>query len=176
MPEGVKPEVADAGTQRPKCQPLRKEGTAFEPLNCPKFDFKINLPPTSDPGDPYSIFSLYFSDPMLDIIVENTNKNMTRTLGPQKPYARIQSWVPLTRPEIYVYFGIQIYMGIHLENKISDYWNTNLETPDHFVRHYMSRNRFEAIHRYISISDPLGDKSVFARVSIKPILIYITLY
>jgi hypothetical protein len=40
-------------------------------------------------------------------------------------------WKPVTTYEILIYLGILIYMGIHVEPVIDDYWNTNEDDPIH---------------------------------------------
>jgi hypothetical protein len=77
----VQPDPTDTGTIRPKQKPLQKKGTQLksEPP-------RLLLP--GDPNDALSILSLFFSDLMLDIIVENTNKHVKREPRPKQPNAR----------------------------------------------------------------------------------------
>ena len=38
--------------------------------------------------------------------------------------------MPTTVRELYAYFAVTIYMGIHMESDIKDYWNRNLKDED----------------------------------------------
>ena len=38
---------------------------------------------------------------------------------------RKRDWDPLISEELYVFLGVVIYMGIHLEPSIPMYWNTD---------------------------------------------------
>ena len=79
---GTRPDPTDTGTLRPDIAPLEKPGTQFEPLECPQFDRKINLPTNITPSNALGIFVLFFSVPMVKIIIQNTNKNHERVPRP----------------------------------------------------------------------------------------------
>jgi hypothetical protein len=74
----VRPDPTDTGTLRPNLEPLEKKGTQFQPLKCPQFDQKINLPDHVTPSDALGIFTLFFLVPIVETIVQNTNKNHKR--------------------------------------------------------------------------------------------------
>ena len=143
----VVPDPTDSGTLRPDLPPTSKLGTKFEPMECPEFDFKINLPPHIKPRDAFGIFTLFFSHDQLQIIVENTNKNQLSSAergqldvrtrnGPQDRRARggqyARKWTDTTVDELYKYLGIRIYMGLHPENEIRYYWNRCQDRPVHY--------------------------------------------
>ena len=44
--------------------------------------------------------------------------------------------------EIYIYLVIRIYMTLHVDNEITDYWNIRDFTPSYPIISYMSRDRF----------------------------------
>ena len=67
--KGTRPDPMDTGTLRPDLPPLEKLGTQFEPLKCPQFDHKINLPPTITPSNTLGIFTLFFLLPIVQTIV-----------------------------------------------------------------------------------------------------------
>ena len=70
--KGTCPDPTDTGTFRPNLPLLEKPGTQFEPLECPQFNRKINLPTNVTL---LGIFMLFFSVPIVKAIVQNTNKN-----------------------------------------------------------------------------------------------------
>ena len=64
------------GTLRPNLCPEIGTGDRdhYEPLFCPEFDRIINLPPNIDRANPLAIWCLFFTQELLDNIVQNTNK------------------------------------------------------------------------------------------------------
>ena len=144
--KGMRPDSTDTGTLRPDLPPLEKLGTQFEPLKCPQFDHKINLPPTITPSNALGIFTLFFSLPTVQTIVQNTNKNHERVPRPLQKHAQAQDWVDTTVQEIYIYLGILIYISIYKEPEFKRYWNTGPIYLYHLIRDWMSHNRFEALH------------------------------
>ncbi len=49
----------DPRTPRPNIPPEIVIGAVFQPLDCPEFSSRINLPPTVPRDDPFPIFSLF---------------------------------------------------------------------------------------------------------------------
>ncbi len=138
-----------AGTLRPNLPPEPTFGTQFDPIPCPEFDYKINLP--VDQSSPIYIFDLFFSLTQMKILMENTNKGGSLSRN-------------TTIPELYTYLGILIYMGLHPENDIKLYWSTSHKCPTHTaVRTAMSRDRWLQISRAFHISG--NSKTVFQKVS-----------
>src|SRR2546421_2719091 len=125
---------------------------------------------TIDSSNPEDLFSLFFTDLVLDRIVRCTNLNAERVRA-DPVAARAKNirfhdslnqrpWKPVTSSEVRAYLGILIYMGIYTTPDINDYWNTSEEDrPIHRpVRKTMSRNRWKQIDRYLHIWDPALDK------------------
>src|SRR5437764_1875618 len=128
---------------------------------------------TIDSSRPEDLFSLFFTDLVLDRIVRCTNINAERVradpVATRAKNIRFHDslnqlpWKPVTSSEILAYLGILIYMGIHVEPHIDDYWNTREECPVHQpVRKAMSRHRWQQIDRYLHIWDPALDQ-IFER-------------
>ena len=71
------------------------------------------------PSDPLGLFSLFFDDTLVDLIVEETNKYAELTLrGTDKEWSTDSQ-------EIRAYMGFMILMGINKLPEIRDYWSTN---------------------------------------------------
>jgi len=126
-----------------------------------------------DSSSPEDLFSLFFTNLVLDRIVRCTNLNAERVrLDPVATRAKnIRGhdslnqlpWKAVTSSELLAYLGILIYMGIHVEPHINDYWNTREDCPVHQpVRKAMSRHRWQQIDRYLHIWDPALDQ-IFER-------------
>ena len=95
------------------------------------------IPNTIDSSNPEALFTLFFTDSVIDRIVQCTNINAenirTDPLTSRAQNIRFHDsynqlpWKPATLSEILAYLGILIYMGIHPEPHIDDYWNTDQE-------------------------------------------------
>ncbi len=137
----------------------------FEAMELEDVKGSSQVPCTSSPED---LFSLFFTDSVLDRIVRCTNLNAERVrVDPVTTRAKNirfheslnqRIWKPVTSDEILAYLGILIYMGIHVEPHINDYWNTNEDGPIHSsVRKTMGNHRWTQIDRYFHIWDPALD-------------------
>jgi hypothetical protein len=86
---------------------------------------------TIDTSSPKNLFSLFFTDLVLDRIVRYTNLNTERVrinpIATRTKNIRFHNslnqrlWKPVTSSEVLTYLGILIYIGIHVEPYIDDY-------------------------------------------------------
>ena len=140
----------------------------FQPLeiNNPLTHGQGNLPEDVRPDDPYAIFSLFFDEDTLQILVTHTNKYADLYPAPKTPFAR--SWHPTTVRELRAYIGVYIWMGVHHESSIESYWSTNAnEDSIHYaVTKHISKNRWQQIDRFFHISAPnrRSNQSVFEKL------------
>ena len=146
MPDDTVFDSTDKGTLRPNEDPLREQGSAFKPMQLPLFGWEITLPEDVSPDDPITLFTMYYTPEIIDLIVEKTNKYRRDPQDDSCPYARANKWYPTCRGEIYIYFAIRIYMTLHVDNEISDYWKTTEFSPIYPIQSYMSRDRFQELH------------------------------
>jgi hypothetical protein len=142
----------------------------FEAMELENIKGSSQIPCTIDSSSPEDLFSLFFTDSVLDRIVRCTNLNAESVrvdpVAARSKNVRFHDslnqtpWKPVTSYEILAYLGILIYMGIHIEPHINDYWNTNEEDgPIHqTVRKTMSKHRWQQIHRYFHIWNPALDQ------------------
>jgi Transposase IS4 len=152
-----------AGTLRPNLPPEPKTGDKYNPMPHPEFDFEISLPEDVPRKDPVAIFDLFYSPEQLAILVANTNI-FGRCQSQIRPrYKRTMDWVDVIIGELYAYFGILIYMSLHIENRTSDYWAIDSKMPSHLpVQNAMSRERFQQIGSAFHIAE--ASKSAFSKV------------
>lgn len=151
------------GTLRPNLPPEPTVGTHFTPLPCPEFDYCINLPASVDRHSPIAIFDLFFAPEQMCILVENTNKSgPSHQMGPRNRHAL--DWKDTVVEELYAYLGILIYMGLHPENDIDQYWCTDVDNqPSHGpVRTSMAHDRWKQISCAFHIAEK--GESAFAKV------------
>jgi hypothetical protein len=121
----------DKGTLRPHAKPLRSKGDAFKPMQLPDFGWEITLPDHTSPNDPITLFTMYYTLEIMDMIVERTNEYTRKLVDDSLPYARANQWYPTCREELYIFFAIRIYMTLVVLNEISDYWDTGKLMADH---------------------------------------------
>lgn len=102
---------------------------------------------------PISLFRLFFSFEMLEIIAENTNLKAKRE-NARNDTKRL-TWHDTSSSEIEAFLGILLYMGYTLMPRVNDYWNTSPKFAVHeMVVQAMSLRRWEQIKRFLKISNP----------------------
>jgi hypothetical protein len=165
MPEETVFDSTDKGTLRPNTKPLRKKGDAFYPMKLPDFGWEIVLPENVSPDDPITLFTMYYTPEIIDLIVEKTKEYVRKPQDDSCAYARANARYPTCRGEIYVYFALRISMTLYVCNEISDYWDTKEFTPMYPISKEMSRNRFQELHMRVRLA---GKEAVgpYARVSL----------
>jgi hypothetical protein len=73
MPEETVFDPIDKGTLRPNAQPLRVKGDAFYPIELPDFGYEISLLENTSPDDLITLFTMYYTPEIINIIVKKTN-------------------------------------------------------------------------------------------------------
>ena len=103
------------------------------------------VPSSIDRHDPMALFSLFFTDEILDKMAGWTNAFVEAHSVSEKdiPRGKQRPWLPTYRQELYVYFGVIIYMGITIELVVEDYLGPIKKGAAYKVGDYMSKNRFE---------------------------------
>ena len=94
MPEDTVFDSTDKGTLRPNAKPLRKKGDAFYPMKLRDFGWEITLPEHVSPDDPITLFTIYYTPEIFDLIVEKTNEYAREPQDNSIPYARALKWYP----------------------------------------------------------------------------------
>ncbi len=151
VPKDLQPEKAPKEPpQKPK--PLPK----YKPLQIKRpFTHGHGLLPNTIPNDPYTIFSLFFTESDLQLLVQHTNEYAF--LFPAQKTLHSRAWYPTTISEFRAFLGVSIWMGLHVESRIEDFWNTDpLRGPIHHqVLKHISLIRWEQIDRFFHVSKPL---------------------
>ena len=62
------------GTKRPNKNSILVSTYTFRPIAVAERPYKVYLPPNIRPNNIYGIFSLFFTNDVLEIIAKNTNK------------------------------------------------------------------------------------------------------
>ena len=104
---------------------------------------------------PYRVFSLFFTDEILHKLVEYTNEYAAEYASKEdKPFAR--KWHSTSLQQLRAYIATYIYMEIHSQSQVSDYWNRDLsKEPLHpLIYDHIALCRWQQIDRFLRISKP----------------------
>ncbi|KPM33877.1 hypothetical protein AK830_g12695 [Neonectria ditissima] len=146
-------------TYRPIEKPVPDRGYNFKPMDLPSQAPVI----AALPQQPLLLFQEFLPISLVERWVSYTNswvshllqqhKAGTRTL---KPWSRLLTWKPTSVAELYVWLAILIYMQIHIEPAIEDYWKVSKPQkiePSHPVTKYISYDRFTQLSRHLRLFD-----------------------
>lgn len=116
-----------------------------------------------DEATPLDYFSIFMNDEVIDIIVRETNKYAKQYIDSATllPHSRVHKWYPTTAPEMKLFLGIALMMGLVRKPRIEFYWTeTDLYLTPAFSK-IMTRNRFSLLLKFLHFSDnaskPEGD-------------------
>lgn len=130
----------DPDTQPPqrRFQPMRKPGTTID---------------TETRWSPLQLFQFFFSGPVVQTVIQNTNK-MAQKL---KAAGKMFCWKQLTAKEFFQFLSVVIFCGLVRCPSKDDYWRKLPPFSFSFPASVMSRNRFNAIYCCLHFSDPDKD-------------------
>ena len=123
----------------PDWQPLR--------INNP-YTFGEAKIPEGIAGDPISLFDLFFNAAEFDKIAYHTNQHAAKLRDDQPDDVVQRGWKPTSATELYTYFVIVVYMGVHREPSVEEYWQRgHANAPRHLINQHMSKTRWEQLDR-----------------------------
>ena len=156
--------VVDASTatklRTKKPPPKPKPIPAFTPMKINKLVYGLGTLPTHVAFTPYNVFSLFFNDDILIKFVEYTNEYAAKHVSEEdKPFAR--KWYPTSLEELRAYIATYIYMGMHSQSEVPDYWNRDSNKgPIHpLIYDHIGLKRWQQIDRFLRISKPTTSQS-----------------
>jgi hypothetical protein len=88
MPEDIEFDLTDKGTLCLNVELMRTKGDAFYLMKLAPFGWEIILLEHVSPNDPITLFIMYYTPEIIDMIVEKTNEYMQERPGNLKPHAR----------------------------------------------------------------------------------------
>jgi hypothetical protein len=94
MPDATVFDSTDKGTLRPNEDLLRKQGSAFKPMQLPPFGWEITLPEDVSLDNPITLFTIYYTPEIIDLIVEKTNTYLRKPQDDSTPYCDGTGWGP----------------------------------------------------------------------------------
>ena len=100
-------------------------------------------------SDPLTLFGMYFTDKVINLIVQEMNHYTQHVLA-AKGSDKVMS---TNAAEIKAYFVFCILMGINRLPEIRDYWSTDPFLHYAPIAEKISRDRFEELTRYLHFVD-----------------------
>jgi hypothetical protein len=145
LPEPLQPAAAEGASTLQEIPDIQN---AYTPIEITEHAAQIRLP--GGTRTPFDIFCLFWSPELIDTIVTQTNSYARRTHQDQS-----HKWKDVNTPELYVFFGIVIYMGTHDEPHMDHYWSqeANHTGPKHAIDKLMGSTRFYQIRRNLTLVD-----------------------
>ena len=104
------------GTKRPNKDPIQLSAHIFKPIIITEHSYKVCLPSNVQPNNTYSIFSLFFSNTVLNVLVKNTN-----TYRAQHYKYLKAAWQDTSKTELRVFFEVLIYCSLYPLPKHKNY-------------------------------------------------------
>jgi len=104
-----------------------------------------------DRSRPSDFFTLFFDEPELEVLAQNTNRY---ALSKDALDSHKRRWYDTSASELRVFLGLVLYMGVWQSPQYTDYWAKTYKWPQHGIGKYMSKFRFEQIKRYFHVSVP----------------------
>ncbi len=96
-------------------------------------------------SNPLDIFSLFFTEELLNIIVVHTNTYASQTMTD----CQAETFTEITAVELKAYIGFCILMGMVRLPSIDDYWKRNPIFRYEPIASKITRDRFREIRRYL---------------------------
>jgi hypothetical protein len=164
MPELTSFDTTDKGTLRPDEELLESAGDKFVLIKLPYFSWEIYFPEDVSLDDFITLFTIYYTPEIMDIIIKNTNNYARKPRNKLVSCTGANEWYPTCCKELYLYFAIRIYMTLVVFNEIFDYWNTTSIMPTHEITKWIARDRFQELYIRVRLAG-MGIEGVYAKVS-----------
>lgn len=107
-------------------------------------------------AEPIDYFSLFLTNDIIQIMVDETNLYATQTIEKQNditPFSRLHRWTPTDLNEMRQFIGLVGYMGIVKVPELNNYWSTSKLFSFQLPKNTMPRNRFEMLLRFWHFAD-----------------------
>ena len=155
--------VADAPTTTKKSKnppPKPKPIPRFTPMKITDLVHGLGKLPTHVASTPYRVFSLFFTDEILHKLAQYTNEYAEH--ASEESGSSERKWYPTSLQELRAYIATYVYMGVHSQSKVTDYWNRDsTKGPLHpMVYDHIGLGRWQQIDRFLRISKPISSKPI----------------
>ncbi|XP_069992303.1 piggyBac transposable element-derived protein 4-like [Penaeus vannamei] len=131
-------------------------GFRWRKENVPKrFDFRaqpgVNTPGVDSDSSPLELFTLLFTDELIDVIVRETNRYHRQRPAPRSSHTK--DWVDTSASELRVFIGLRMAMALIPKPEQRSYWSTDLFYHSPWFPVTMTRDRFDQLSRYLHMAD-----------------------
>src|SRR5437016_6153597 len=120
-------------------QPPRTDKNPFNPIR--KLSFPRQISADLPQSCLFDIFALFCPRPMLESWAKYMNSRYIKlpkhVQGPRQEHCRQHTWKDTSADELYLFFGVLIYMTVHLAPKISTFWSTSTKDPIHPISRFI---------------------------------------
>ena len=148
------------GTKRPNKDPILVSLHIFRPIIVAEYPCKVCLPSNIYSKNVYGIFSLFFNNEVLSVLVKNTNFYKARHYKGLKT-----AWKNTSVTELRAFLGILIYRSLYPHPKHRELWNTNINKPIYTaLARTLSYTQFTQLEATIHISDPDIKENIFSKL------------
>ncbi|XP_054723265.1 piggyBac transposable element-derived protein 4-like, partial [Uloborus diversus] len=105
-------------------------------------------------------FNLFFTLPMMEVVLQNTNKYAELMKASQPSKKCFQKWTPLESiDELWGFISCIFAMGMTKAPSLKHYWSEDPVLGNNFVKSTMSRDRFLQILRCFHLSNREEEKA-----------------
>ncbi|ROT78870.1 putative piggyBac transposable element-derived protein 4 [Penaeus vannamei] len=111
----------------------------------------VNTPGVDSDSSPLELFSFFFTEELMDMIVRETNRYHRQKPGPSSSH--MKDWVDTSVSELGVFIGLRMAMGINQKPEQRSYWSTDLFYHSPLFPATMTRDRFVQLSRYLHVVD-----------------------
>ncbi|KAJ3455280.1 hypothetical protein MRS44_013880 [Fusarium solani] len=143
----------DEATTEPDEVPEATRGHNFQPLNFEERQPILHIT-TSSIEDPARLFQLFVPETLVNTWVTYTN-TAAAAMNPEERDKKTP-WYPTNLSEVYTFLAILIYIGLHKEEELEDYWRVPTPgdlIPDHPIAKFLPLCRFHQLFRLLRIYD-----------------------
>ncbi len=162
----------DLKTDRSNLRFITDINDRFESIQISSNVSCVNISSDISSLDAASLWDLYFFFEMLQTIAKHINIYINESHRWEKERdSKVRSFLNTDELKLKTYFEICIYISLHKESQVSDYWNIKLNKSLHsLIQEAMTLNRYKNIDRNMYFfnykSKFRSNNAVFQRVSV----------
>ena len=106
-----------------------------------------NLPSNASIESPFAILNLFYNASILKTITEYTNKYAALYQPNPTEFPNHRPWKPITWKELRAYIAVYIWMGLHQELAVDEFWAEDKAGKPLYpeVSNYITRERWQQI-------------------------------
>ncbi len=165
-------DLTDLKTDRSNLRFITDINDRFESIQISSNVSCINISSDISSLDAASLWDLYFFFEMLQMIAKHINIYINESHRWEKERdSKVRSFLNTDELKLKTYFEICIYINLHKESQVSDYWNIKLNKSLHsLIQEAMTLNRYKNIDWNLYFfnykSKFRSNNAVFRRVSV----------